>query len=740
MSMNLGHIFATIGLDTSDLKRNSKEAEDRLESLGTTMGGIGKRAAQLGAAAAVAGVAMVSALVKTGMDAIDAQNDLARSLDTNVNALRALQIAAAEAGVDSEGLNKALQMMNARLGEAQRGTGQAYEALNRLGLSARELSEMDADDRMAAIADRVRELGLSSAETADLLRDFGIRGGEMVDMLRQGGDAIRDAAGDVREFGLELSNIDVAMVDQAKESISRMGLVMEGIRNKVTVAVAPILGELADRFNDAAKASGGFGDEAVEVLRTVAKGVAYVGNFVHVLHIAFKGLETAIAGIATVSATVADVGAKVFAAMADAITSKINLIIRGINAMGGNLKELPSLSDSAFIKGFDEVLDSAQLRTKELWAETKKLASEAFPTQKVDEFFDAVERRRRAMAEDELAGRNEGGSGGDPGSPTADRELEQKRASLAQQLDAVRQHGMDEYQLLDKQLQDRMKIIREAIDQRVLAEEQGRDLVAAVAAKYVEDEQAIGEQRLARLADMEARKNEMAVREYEQARAFALSDEAAEIEEYERAVQRVIDFYGGVEQITADGQARLEELEKGHTERLFDIRTRGMDNINKMAEALRARDYKSALQYGAAATANLTTQSRTIFEINKALALASVAVATPRAIMETWANAGGYPMGIPMVAAQVAAAVAQLNAINSASFSGKGGSAPSLAGTTPAPPVTPVGGGGSQAGAGGRLIVQGIDPGALFTGRDLQALAERLLEYQRDGGTVVFGG
>jgi hypothetical protein len=34
-------------------------------------------------------------------------------------------------------------------------------------------------------------------------------------------------------------------------------------------------------------------------------------------------------------------------------------------------------------------------------------------------------------------------------------------------------------------------------------------------------------------------------------------------------------------------------------------------------------------------------------------------------------------------------------------------------------------------------VVQGIDPNAIFMGDQVRALAERLLQYQRDGGLVV---
>src|SRR5688572_16698173 len=115
MALNLGHIFASIGLNTSALNSNAKEAEKRLGALDGVMGKVSARAVALGAAALAAAPALIAAFVKSGAAAITAQQDLANSLDVTIDGLRGLQLAAAEAGVDTETLNGALAMMNSRL-------------------------------------------------------------------------------------------------------------------------------------------------------------------------------------------------------------------------------------------------------------------------------------------------------------------------------------------------------------------------------------------------------------------------------------------------------------------------------------------------------------------------------------------------------------------------------------------------------------------------------------------------
>src|SRR5688572_28009323 len=116
MPVNLGHIYATLGLDASQLNKTANEADGRLSRLGSTLGNVATKALALGAAALVAAPAILTAFVKSGMAAITTQQDLANSLGTTANALRAVQLAAGEAGVDTGTLNQALAMMNSRLG------------------------------------------------------------------------------------------------------------------------------------------------------------------------------------------------------------------------------------------------------------------------------------------------------------------------------------------------------------------------------------------------------------------------------------------------------------------------------------------------------------------------------------------------------------------------------------------------------------------------------------------------
>jgi len=135
----------------------------------------------------------------------------------------------------------------------------------------------------------------------------------------------------------------------------------------------------------------------------------------------------------------------------------------------------------------------------------------------------------------------------------------------------------------------------------------------------------------------------------------------------------------------------------------------------------------------------MAVQSKKAFEISKAWAIADALISTFQGIA-----AGvrlGWPLGIPAVAWAAANGFAQVSAIKNQSFGGAGGAAASGNGT-PATAPNPVGVGGATgsggAGQGQTLTVAPIDPNAIFSGASVQQFGQRIYDYSKDGGKVIF--
>lgn len=211
-------------------------------------------------------------------------------------------------------------------------------------------------------------------------------------------------------------------------------------------------------------------------------------------------------------------------------------------------------------------------------------------------------------------------------------------------------------------------------------------------------------------------------------------EEIAEAERLERirqgfrTEQEVIneEFALKMEQLTALREAGIElgrsfdeielELERAKQKALSDLAIKGLTARQKFEQKTTKEKAKFVLGEGTKLTAGVAQQSKTMFKINKALALANAVATLPSAVVKAIDNGGGLPWGAIPGAITLAAGLAQIQAIKSTSFSGGGGgTTPSLAGSTGTVNSVPVGTGTGLGGGPLDLPAAGGGTGASGT-------------------------
>ena len=399
---SLGDLTVRIGANTEGLRRGASEAQSTLGRLQRRMRDVARRAARMGAAAGLAGGALTAALVRRGLESVDAQAKLARSLGGTIDALRATQIAASDAGVSSDQLGNAMERLNQRIGEARRGSGRGAEALERLGLSAEELSGMDLDERMAAVSDAMREKGLSADQTADELRQLGIRNSEMIDFMRQGGDAIRDAKGEVDDFGLSLSAVDAAQVEAANDAMDRIGMMMESITQELAVQLAPIIQGIADLFSDAGREAGGFGNQVSSAVDTGVDAFAFMADAV----------ESVRRGFVVAGQAVATLALRIRQEMLEAQEFIIGGPVRAINELIRTVNNLPGINfgevePPEIVQNVQSELAAARRATEIGKEEMNRTLMEPMPSEGIKEWVADQQEASRQAAESVVADREQ---------------------------------------------------------------------------------------------------------------------------------------------------------------------------------------------------------------------------------------------------------------------------------------------------------------------------------------------
>jgi hypothetical protein len=243
----IGALRATLGLDSANFQRGAKGLDAPLRRMKKQFLAVAGIATAMGAgitAAALAGAQQIDELAKS-----------ARRLDASIGGFRALELAASEAGVSLSGLTNDVQTINRELSTVGE-SGNAHRALDALKLSADQLSGLDADKKLALIADQVQALGLDSGQTTAVLRDLGVRNREMVLLVSQGGDALRAARDDVADYGLAISEVDAQKIEAANDAMARLGLVTQYAGQQLAMSIVPALGRMAEVMTDSMREGG----------------------------------------------------------------------------------------------------------------------------------------------------------------------------------------------------------------------------------------------------------------------------------------------------------------------------------------------------------------------------------------------------------------------------------------------------------------------------------------------------
>ncbi len=192
-------------------------------------------------------------------------------------------------------------------------------------------------------------------------------------------------------------------------------------------------------------------------------------------------------------------------------------------------------------------------------------------------------------------------------------------------------------------------------------------------------------------------------------------------------------------QLDAEGRMIKESLMGPHEqliatqERLSELLRAGAIDASTFGHAMERATLTAASAYtGMAAQVGNALQQ--LFGKSKIASVASAVMNVANGI--TQALTLPFPLNWAQAAAVAASGAAQIATIKRTNL-GSGGSAPS---------VRRGGGGGGGAGSEAApaqstpsqtLTVQGIDSSSIFTGDTMRSFAERLLQFQRDGGKVV---
>ncbi|MGE0602234.1 MAG: hypothetical protein AB7O46_00425 [Xanthobacteraceae bacterium] len=650
----IGNLVVRIGGDTKGLTDAVTRADGSMKSIERTAQAMSK---VIAGAITGAALAMV-VLTKNAQDTIDKQVKLAERLDSSVSSVQTLAYAADLAGIEFEGLSKSVDKLNAKIGEAMRDSfSAAADAVRRLGLNARDLSKMDADERLAAIADAVKRLGLNGSQAADAVRELGIRGGDFVTFLRKGGDEIRNASKDLRDFGVALSDIDGKKVEMANDAMTTLGYVTKGAANQMAVALAPAISAVSEYLADASRNTGGF------------KGL--IENAVDTSVRAFNALRR----------EVYETRVQIDEAIADVI----NMWDKLAGFLPGIISKITGISTSDL--GFEKIQHSfGQLRATlekppspeewdKWWESQKKKANEA-----AQAAVDAAKKSRAPQGGEVLSARER---------KALEEKFQRLQESIASEDEALRLQRDRQIKELDEFHQRGIVSATQYAETRVQIEEKHQEKMKALIQQKLEEGILTEQELYQRKYDLQLK----ALQEFEDNKTITTQ--------------------------------RANELRKAYAEQYAT----DMALITARQYSQLAGIVDTSL---GAISGIIKNENSKAFKAMKIISTATALVKGYEATVSAYAagaKIGGPAMGAVfagIAAAGTAAIIAKINGVGENSTGSV--SVPASAVATPATPAAQP----------QTLIARGLTKDQIFGGDFVRSLAGDLLEFQKNGGRVVF--
>lgn len=606
----MADLIARLKLDDKGLDAQLKGVSSKFKTAATGIAAIAIPVA------AIAGIArMVEGLAAIGERAIEAAgslHDTSAQLGVTAERLQELRLIAKNAGVDVQGFDKSLGILNRTLGQASLGQGQFEKIATTAGIALRNeqgqiKSTSEVWDMLTA---KIQSGALSQNQAIALAASaFGREGGKMVAVLRQTAEEQQKVIDTARQFGAIISNEVVRSADEYGDKLDLIKAGTEALGIQNAIVLAPLTLAWAQLKN--------------EIAMTLAE-------FLHA-----QGI-------------IKDTGASV-----EMLRNESNKNLEQILKMQARL--------DAGASGHERVNSEKAIITL---------------------------RERNLAILNELIDRQKQSS-----------EIQQGRESAGQEAE-------------------------DAAEAEAAAKENAR--IAKASADY----------ELQLVTEVYAERERLRALEMEQEFGWAttMAEERERI--YAEELQQEMDWATVLAE-ERDRAANMELTRFIEKEGLLtEARRQGNEDRLKWDKMTTGQQISTVVDGLAKQTAGLAQHNKKMFNLNKAAAISQAVISTAQGIAKGVAL--GWPLGIPAVAWAVATGAAQISAIKNTQFGGGGtGTTPSAVGSTSVVNDQPVGSGSGQ-GASRTIAVQGIDPGKMFSGRQMRDLAEQMAEFLRDGGKLVF--
>ena len=289
-TLTIDMLMRTAGLEQGATKaeRQMARLQTRAVALGTAIGNaIGKAVSKVGE-----GLYNMTLGVAKNVDEL---SKFSQQIGISTEGLSRLQYAAGQmANVSEQQFGMALRRMTRRIEEAKDGAGPAAAALERLGLSARELARMSPDQQFRKLAEAMKDAQSQGGRLRDTMAIFDTEGMPLVNMLSAGADEIARFEAEADQLGVTVGDELVQDALAFQTELRKLDAVKKGLQNRIAGELLPSMTQMVSKFTDAEGAA----ERLDYASRVASTGIKLLSSVAVVVVGVFKTLGEALGGIA----------------------------------------------------------------------------------------------------------------------------------------------------------------------------------------------------------------------------------------------------------------------------------------------------------------------------------------------------------------------------------------------------------------------------------------------------------
>lgn len=265
-AIRAGRAFVELFAEDTQLKRGLRRASGALRAFGAQV-------TAMAAAVAVPMGVMARQFARQGDDL----HKMSQRTGATTEELSKLGHAAERSGASMGDVETALRGLSRQMDAAKRGSGEAAQAFDRLGINVAALAKKSPTQAMEILADRLSGVDNATERAALAMQVFGRSGTALLPMLNDGADGLQAFWESAEKLGLVIDSETAAAAAKLQDNLSDMLDVVKHIGFVIGSS-------LADELKKATTAITEFGVKAADWVRqnkelivTTAKISVYVG-------------------------------------------------------------------------------------------------------------------------------------------------------------------------------------------------------------------------------------------------------------------------------------------------------------------------------------------------------------------------------------------------------------------------------------------------------------------------------